>query len=102
MIHTPGHTPGSQCFFVDGRLVAATRCSSTAAAAPICPAAIPDALYESLTQKLAIVPDDAILYPGHHVLARAGRADGRRAPRQLRVPAPHREQWMTMFGSDGF
>jgi hypothetical protein len=23
------------------------------------------ALYESLTQKLAIVPDDAILYPGH-------------------------------------
>src|SRR4051794_16791210 len=22
LIHTPGHTPGSQCFFVDGRLVA--------------------------------------------------------------------------------
>ena len=54
LIHTPGHTPGSQCFLVDDRLVAgdtlflegcvwsttgwspATRCSSRAAAAPTC------------------------------------------------------------------
>ena len=25
----------------------------------------PDAMYESLTQRLATVPDDTILYPGH-------------------------------------
>ena len=43
----------------------ATRSSSTAAAAPICPGGDPEALYESLTQKLATVPDDTVLYPGH-------------------------------------
>ena len=29
------------------------------------PGADPGQMYESLTQKLARVPDDAVLYPGH-------------------------------------
>ena len=41
LIHTPGHTPGSQCFLVDGRLVAGDTCSWMGAAVPTFPALIP-------------------------------------------------------------
>ena len=51
----------------------ATRCSSTAAGGPTCPAATPSAMYESLTTRLAAVPDDTDLVPGPPLLARSRR-----------------------------
>jgi len=65
LIHTPGHTPGSQCFFIDGRLVAGDTLFLEGCGRTDLPGGDPAALYESLTQKLAKVPDDAILFPGH-------------------------------------
>ncbi|MDZ4827924.1 MAG: MBL fold metallo-hydrolase [Actinomycetota bacterium] len=65
LIHTPGHTPGSQCFFVDGRLVSGDTLFLDGCGRTDLPGGDSAALYESITQKLAIVPDDAVLYPGH-------------------------------------
>ena len=65
LIHTPGHTPGSQCFFVDNRLVAGDTLFLEGCGRTDLPGGDPAALYESLTQKLAKVPDDATLFPGH-------------------------------------
>ncbi|HEU5081884.1 MAG TPA: MBL fold metallo-hydrolase, partial [Acidimicrobiales bacterium] len=65
LMHTPGHTPGSQCFFVDGRLVAGDTLFLEGCGRTDLPGGDPEALYESLTQKLAKVPDDATLFPGH-------------------------------------
>jgi glyoxylase-like metal-dependent hydrolase (beta-lactamase superfamily II) len=65
LIHTPGHTPGSQCFLVDGRLVSGDTLFLQGCGRTDLPGGDPAALYESLTQKLAKVPDDAVLYPGH-------------------------------------
>ena len=82
LVHTPGHTPGSQCFLVDGKLVAGDTlfldgCGRT---------------------RLARVPDDTVLYPGHLYSAEPSATMGRtRADNyvfRLRTP----EQWMTMFG----
>jgi len=39
LVHTPGHTPGSQCFLVEGDWCRGTPCSSTAAGGPTCRAA---------------------------------------------------------------
>ena len=52
-IHTPGHTPGSQCFLVDGRLVAGDTLFLEGCGRTDLPGGDPDALYESLTQRLA-------------------------------------------------
>ena len=41
LLHTPGHTPGSQCFLVDGRVSRAIRCLSMPADEWIFPAATP-------------------------------------------------------------
>ena len=61
------------------------------------PGGDPEALYESL-QKLAAVPDDTILYPGHMYSPEpySPMGDVRRANYVFRPRT--REQWMMMFG----
>ena len=102
MIHTPGHTPGSQCFFVDGRLVSGDTLFLDGCGRTDLPGGDPEALYESLTQKLAVVPDDAVLFPGHMYSADPylPMGDVRRTNFAFRPRT--REQWMMMFGNDGF
>jgi glyoxylase-like metal-dependent hydrolase (beta-lactamase superfamily II) len=102
LIHTPGHTPGSQCFFVDGRLVAGDTLFLDGCGRTDLPGGDAAALYESITQKLAVVPDDAMLFPGHMYSAApyAPMGEVRRTNYVFRPRT--REQWMTMFGTDGF
>ncbi|HMG26367.1 MAG TPA: MBL fold metallo-hydrolase, partial [Acidimicrobiia bacterium] len=65
LVHTPGHTPGSQCFLVDGRLVAGDTLFLEGCGRTDLPGGDAEAMYESITQRLAAVPDDTVLYPGH-------------------------------------
>jgi glyoxylase-like metal-dependent hydrolase (beta-lactamase superfamily II) len=99
LIHTPGHTPGSQCFFVDGRLVSGDTLFLDGCGRTDLPGGDAEALYESITQKLAVVPDDAVLYPGHlySVEPSAPMGDVRRSNIVYRPRT--REQWMMMFGN---
>ena len=87
LIHTPGHTPGSQCFLVDGRLVSGDTLFLEGCGRTDLPGGDPAALYESLTQKLAKVPDDTVPVPRPPLLGRAVRHHGRDPPHELRVPA---------------
>ena len=64
LVHTPGHTPGSQCFLVDGRLVAGDTLFLDGCGRTDLPGSDATAMMESL-RMLATVPDDVILYPGH-------------------------------------
>ena len=65
------------------------------------PGGNPEALYDSLTQKLAVVPDDTVLYPGHMYSPEpnAPLGDVRRTNIVFRPRT--RDQWMTMFGNAG-
>lgn len=64
MLHTPGHTPGSQCFLVDGRLVAGDTLFLDGCGRTDLPGSNPAQMVESL-RRLATVPGDTVLYPGH-------------------------------------
>jgi glyoxylase-like metal-dependent hydrolase (beta-lactamase superfamily II) len=65
-IHTAGHTPGSQCFLVNAdRLVSGDTLFIGACGRVDLPGGNPKDMYESLTQKLAKLPDDVELFPGH-------------------------------------
>ena len=99
LIHTPGHTPGSQCFFVDGRLVSGDTLFLDGCGRTDLPGGDAEALYDSITQKLAVVPDDAVLYPGHLYSAapNAPMGDVRRSNIVYRPRT--RDQWMMMFGN---
>ena len=65
-LHTPGHTPGSQCFLVGNRLIAGDTLFVQGCGRVDLPGGDPDAMYESLTGRLAKLPADTVLYPGHH------------------------------------
>ncbi len=65
-IHTPGHTPGSQCFLVGGSLISGDTLFIQGCGRVDLPGGSAAQLYESLTTKLAKIPRETILYPGHN------------------------------------
>jgi hydroxyacylglutathione hydrolase len=67
-IHTPGHTPGSQCFLVNNRLVSGDTLFINACGRCDLPGGDAEQMYHSL-QKLAKLKDDVILLPGHNYAA---------------------------------
>jgi hydroxyacylglutathione hydrolase len=65
-LHTPGHTPGSQCFLVDNRLVSGDTLFIGSCGRTDLPGSDPGEMYYSLTQRLGALPDETILLPGHN------------------------------------
>ncbi|HET8578168.1 MAG TPA: MBL fold metallo-hydrolase [Methylomirabilota bacterium] len=66
VIHTPGHTPGSQCFLVDGRLISGDTLFIRSCGRTDLPGSDPKEMYYSLTQRLAALPEDTVVFPGHN------------------------------------
>lgn len=66
LLHTPGHTPGSQCFLVENRIVSGDTLFIGSCGRVDLPGSNPEQMYYSLTQKLKALPDDTILFPGHN------------------------------------
>jgi glyoxylase-like metal-dependent hydrolase (beta-lactamase superfamily II) len=99
LIHTPGHTPGSQCFFVDGRLVSGDTLFLEGCGRMDLPGADPAAMYESLTQKLAKIPDDAVLFPGHQYSMDPSASMGETRQMNYVFRPKTTEQWLMMFGN---
>ena len=64
-LHTPGHTPGSQCILAGNHLISGDTLFVRGCGRSDLPGGDPEKLYESLTQKLAKLPDETVLYPGH-------------------------------------
>jgi hydroxyacylglutathione hydrolase len=64
-IHTPGHTPGSQCFLLENALVSGDVLFVDSCGRVDLPGGDPKAMYESL-MKLKSLEDETILYPGHN------------------------------------
>jgi hydroxyacylglutathione hydrolase len=70
LLHTPGHTPGSQCFLVEerghpGRLVAGDTLFLGSCGRVDLPGSNPEDMYYSLNRTLKALPDETLLYPGH-------------------------------------
>ena len=64
-LHTPGHTPGSQCFRVKNALVSGDTLFINGCGRVDLPGSDTEQMYESL-QKLKALPDDTLLLPGHN------------------------------------
>jgi glyoxylase-like metal-dependent hydrolase (beta-lactamase superfamily II) len=65
-IHTPGHTPGSQCFLCDGALVSGDTLFLSGCGRVDLPGGSSEQLFESLSGKLAKLPPQTTVYPGHN------------------------------------
>ena len=65
IIHTPGHSPGSICVYVDGNLFTGDSLFVGAAGRVDVPGGDFSTLINSLGDKLGSLPDDTIVWPGH-------------------------------------
>jgi glyoxylase-like metal-dependent hydrolase (beta-lactamase superfamily II) len=66
LLHTPGHTPGSQCFLVDNAVVSGDTLFIGSCGRVDLPGSSPEDMYRSLHDVLATLPDDTVLFPGHN------------------------------------
>lgn len=98
LIHTPGHTPGSQCFLVENCLVAGDTLFLDGCGRTDLPGGDPEELYRSLHDRLAKVPDTAVLFPGHLYSQDPSQSMGDTRERNVVYKPQSLEQWMMMFG----
>jgi glyoxylase-like metal-dependent hydrolase (beta-lactamase superfamily II) len=98
LIHTPGHTPGSQCFLVDNRLVAGDTLFLQGCGRTDFPGGSPEEMYTSLTQRLAKVPDDAVLFPGHLYSPEPSATMADTRAHNMVFKPRSAEQWLAAFG----
>ncbi|MDT7800731.1 MAG: hypothetical protein QOI78_4164 [Actinomycetota bacterium] len=97
LLHTPGHTPGSQCFLVEDKLVSGDTLFLEGCGRTDFPGGDAEEIYRSL-QALAGLAGDPVVYPGHQYSAEpsAPLSDVKRTnfvyrPRSL-------DEWKVMFG----
>jgi glyoxylase-like metal-dependent hydrolase (beta-lactamase superfamily II) len=65
LLHTPGHTPGSQCVCVGNALVSGDTLFLRGCGRVDLPGGDPNEMYYTLTQRIASLSGDLTLFPGH-------------------------------------
>lgn len=96
LVHTPGHTPGSQCFLVDGCLVSGDTLFLDGCGRTDLPGSNPSDMYDSL-RTLAALPDDTIIYPGHQYSHAAHAPMGQIRTTNAIFKPKTKEAWLGWF-----
>ncbi len=96
-LHTPGHTPGSQCFLVRDALVSGDTLFVRGCGRVDLPGSDPDQMYDSL-RRLASLPEQTVVLPGHNYadVPQSTLADEKRHNPYLRISS--KEMWRQMMG----
>ncbi|MFJ8816087.1 MULTISPECIES: MBL fold metallo-hydrolase [Amycolatopsis] len=97
LLHTPGHTPGSQCFLVDGRLVAGDTLFLEGCGRTDFPGGDAEAMYHSL-RWLADLPGDPVVYPGHQYSAAPSASLSSVKENNFVYRPRNLDEWRSMFG----
>lgn len=100
-IHTPGHTPGSQCFMAGDNLVSGDTLFIGSCGRVDLPGSNASDLYYSLTQKLAKLPGDTVLYPGHAYSEEAASTIAQERTNNPFMRFDRVEDFLTMMGVPG-
>jgi glyoxylase-like metal-dependent hydrolase (beta-lactamase superfamily II) len=98
-IATPGHTPGSQCLFVEERLLSGDTLFIDGCGRTDFPGGDPSEMYRTLHERLAFISDETILFPGHLYSAEASLSMGEVRQRNFVFAPSSLEQWLAAFGS---
>lgn len=97
-LHTPGHTPGSQCFRIKQTLISGDTLFINGCGRVDLPGSDVDDMYHSI-QKLASLPDDTLLLPGHNYsdVPHATLAETKQQNVYMRIP--DLDSWRMMLQS---
>ena len=98
LIHTPGHTPGSQCLLVDGRVLTGDTLFIRACGRWDLPGGNPAQLYESLAMKLKVLDEATVVLPGHNYAERPTSTIGDEKRENPFLQAPSCEAFLRAIG----
>jgi glyoxylase-like metal-dependent hydrolase (beta-lactamase superfamily II) len=99
LLLTPGHTPGSQCLLVEGRLLSGDTLFIDGCGRTDLPGGDPVEMYKSLSERLAVVSDETVLFPGHLYSPETSLTMGEVRARNYILEPRSAEQWLAMYGS---
>ena len=97
-LHTPGHTPGSQCFKIKQNLVSGDTLFVDGCGRVDLPGSNSEDMFHSL-QKLATLPDDTLLLPGHNYSSVPHATMGKTKQSNTYMRIGDLETWKTLMGS---
>lgn len=97
LLHTPGHTPGSQCFLLDNRLIAGDTLFLDGCGRTDFPGGNVDEMFRSL-QQVATLPGDPTVFPGHWYSADASAPLEVVKRSNYVYRASNLDQWRTLMG----
>lgn len=97
-LHTPGHTPGSQCFRIENTLVAGDTLFLQGCGRVDLPGGDSAEMFRTLTQRLAKIQDEIILYPGHNYGGKPNAPMGDVRENNSYLQIKRLEDWMQVMG----
>ena len=96
-LHTPGHTPGSQCFLARDALVSGDTLFVRGCGRVDLPGSDPAELHQSL-RRLAGLPEQTVLYPGHQYSEESQSTIGQELATNPYLRIPTEEMWRELMG----
>ena len=97
LIHTPGHTPGSQCFLVESALVSGDTLFIGGCGRVDLPGGDPEQMYYSLTQVLSKLPEETVLFPGHNYASKPASTIGDEKRDNYYLKVRSLEDWKSLM-----
>jgi glyoxylase-like metal-dependent hydrolase (beta-lactamase superfamily II) len=98
LLHTPGHTPGSQCLLVDGRLVTGDTLFLDGCGRTDLPGSDPAEMYDTLTRRLSRIDDGTLVFPGHRYSPEPSLTMGETRARNVALAPRTADEWLAAFG----
>jgi glyoxylase-like metal-dependent hydrolase (beta-lactamase superfamily II) len=96
-LHTPGHTPGSQCFKIKQTLVSGDTLFINGCGRVDLPGSDSEDMYRSM-KKLASLPDETLLLPGHNYAHVPTATIGETRKFNVHMQVKDIETWRMMMG----
>ena len=98
-LHTPGHTPGSQCFLVEGNLISGDTLFVGSCGRVDLPGSDPKAMYYSLNHTLKNLDDATVVYPGHAYSSDSSTTIGNQKRHNMYMRFPTLDDFLDAMGT---
>lgn len=98
VLHTPGHTPGSQCFLVGDAVVSGDTLFVGSCGRVDLPGSSPEDMHRSLHEVLGALPDETVLFPGHNYADRPHSTMGDEKRTNVMMRLKNLTDFLTMMG----
>jgi glyoxylase-like metal-dependent hydrolase (beta-lactamase superfamily II)/rhodanese-related sulfurtransferase len=101
VLHTPGHTPDSVCYVVDGAVLTGDTLLIGGSGRTDFPGGDAGAQYEAVTRKLFALPEDTVVYPAHDYKGHARSTIGAEKRSNPRFLVADKSAYATLMASLG-